>query len=81
MTGLRFDSQAPAEIYDDVVTLLADAELLFSAGSTFVTYTAEYGMFLGMRRGHADRPEMHSLDAPIGKSGESGVTETTDGFL
>lgn len=61
---LRFDSQARAKIYDDVVTLLADAELLFSAGSTFVTYTANMGMFLGMRRGHANRPVIHSLDVP-----------------
>jgi hypothetical protein len=59
---LRFDSQARAKIYGDVVTLLADAELLFSAGSTFVTYTANMGIFLGMRRGHAGRPEIHSLD-------------------
>jgi Alpha-(1,6)-fucosyltransferase N- and catalytic domains len=61
---LRFDAQARAKIFDDVVTLLADAELLFSAGSSFVTYTANMGMFLGMRRGHADRPEIHSLDVP-----------------
>jgi hypothetical protein len=60
----RFDSQARAKIYDDVVTLLADTELLFSAGSTFLTYTANMGMFLGMRRGHADRPDIHSLDVP-----------------
>jgi len=61
---LQFDSQTRAEIYDDVVTLLADVELLSSAGSMFVTYTANMGMFLGMRRGHADRPEIHSLDVP-----------------
>ena len=61
---LRFDSQARGEICDDVVTLLADAELLFSARITFVTYTANMGMFLGMRRGHANRPEIHSLDVP-----------------
>ncbi len=61
---LRFDSQTRAEIYGDIVTLLADAELLFSAGSTFVTYTANMGMFLGMRRGHAERPDIHSLDVP-----------------
>ncbi|MCU1360872.1 MAG: hypothetical protein JWN99_2161 [Ilumatobacteraceae bacterium] len=58
------DSQARSKIYDDVVTLLADAELLFSARSAFVTYTANMGMFLGMRRGHAERPAIHSLDGP-----------------
>jgi Alpha-(1,6)-fucosyltransferase N- and catalytic domains len=60
----RFDAQSRAAIYDDFVTLLADTELLFAAGTAFVTYTANMGMFLGMRRGHADRPAIHSLDVP-----------------
>lgn len=61
---IAFDRQNKESLYKDIIKLLADIEILYAAQSAFVTYSSNVGMFLGMRRGYADRPQIYSMDLP-----------------
>ena len=57
-----FNRQDKASVYQGIIRLPADIEILYAAQSAFVTYRSNVGMFLGMRRGYAAGPHMYAMD-------------------
>lgn len=59
-----FHQQGKAKVFEELVDLLTDIEVLSAAASIFVTYSSNIGMFLGMRKGCAGASRIYSLDYP-----------------
>jgi hypothetical protein len=59
-----FNRQDKQLRYTKNIRLLADIEILRDAQNAYVTYSSNVGMFLAMRRGHAARPHIYSMDLP-----------------